>query len=867
MSRNSGRAAVVGLAAALAVAAALYSPASADQPQDIQSDVVAATYREVADQKTVTLDQLDQLGPPPWLSITEDRDPAVLAAWRDLAAKLDPSEFAPASDATAQVSPPTSEPPVTTEGPTTTTESPPTTEPPPVTTTEPPATTEPAPTTTTEPPPVGTEVTVTESEPPGETGLNDTPETGDLVDGFGTGEGDLARARIFGNLIEPPPPDLPPLGGTSSEDDGAIPVANPTALVVDTPLLFTGTIGDGPFGATRGDFDHYALGAVDAGQFIVVDTESAGLDFPADTVVAVYDSTGALLALNDDDGTSLDSFIRVEAPATDTYFASVFGFGTFQVDPFDSGSGEGVGGTGDYQLILSFGTGGLFGESVEDDGSIPLANQTGLGPDTSASFTGSIGDGPFGTTSGDFDFYALGTIEADTTIVIDTAAPDFLLDSVVALYDSTGTVVGFNDDDGFSFDSRLVVEVPATDEYFALVGGFSPGGLPGDPFDSASGPGAGSIGPYQVVLQHSTEPIVSGDVDVFLLDMEPGDALSVGLIGAAARVSVVEPAGVMAQQSSQNVSWIYPGSSPLRHTGDIGADHVVADAGLHAIVVEGFGGDYQGEIRVARAGLRDGAADEQQILFLDFDGAELDTTVFGPGLGTTNATVTPMASFLWRWGLSPADEDAVIDAVIAAVEESVSADLRVTGKNGDRDATGIAGELDIEIRNSRDHADPWGEPNVSRVVIGGTIPEVNIPTIGIAQSIDPGNFDTTETAIVLLDLLSGAVGTGASLNEFGVDPAASKVDLVGVGVGNIVAHEAGHFLGNWHTETFNEVLSIMDAGGDLAGTVGVGPDLTFGTPDDVDVDFVVDAFFTGEGFGGFEDTTNRTAFGLSTGEG
>jgi hypothetical protein len=368
-------------------------------------------------------------------------------------------------------------------------------------------------------------------------------------------------------------------------------------------------------------------------------------------------------------------------------------------------------------------------------------------------------------------------------------------------------------------------------------------------------------------LEHSTDPIVDSDVDVFLVDLAPGDAITVGLIGAASEVSIVDPAGVQAQRSRSNVSWIYPASSPLRHTGDVGADHVAADAGLHAVVVEGFGGDYQGEIRVERAGRRDGAAGEEQIIFLDFDGAELDTTIFGPGMGTAHATITPMASFLWRWGLSPADENAVIDAVVASVEESVSADLRVTGKNGDRDATGIAGEFDIEIRNSRDHPDPWGEPNVSRIIVGGTIPEAAIDTIGIAQSIDPGNFDTTETALVLLDVLSSAPGVGFSLNDFGVDPAASKVDLVGVGLGNVVVHEAGHLLGNWHTETFNEVLSIMDAGGDMAGTVGVGPDLTFGTADDVDVDLVVDAFFSFEGFSGSEDTTNRTAFGLSTGEG
>jgi hypothetical protein len=57
----------------------------------------------------------------------------------------------------------------------------------------------------------------------------------------------------------------------------------------------------------------------------------------------------------------------------------------------------------------------------------------------------------------------------------------------------------------------------------------------------------------------------------------------------------------------------------------------------------------------------------------------------------------------------------------------------------------------------------------------------------------------------------------------------------------------------------------MDQGGNLAGTVGVGGDLTLGTIDDVDVDFGDDAYVPNEGFTGVEDTLNAVAFGLSTG--
>ena len=60
----------------------------------------------------------------------------------------------------------------------------------------------------------------------------------------------------------------------------------------------------------------------------------------------------------------------------------------------------------------------------------------------------------------------------------------------------------------------------------------------------------------------------------------------------------------------------------------------------------------------------------------------------------------------------------------------------------------------FRVLNSRDDADPFGQPNVSRLIVGGTVDESGIDTIGIAQSIDPGNFDTEETALILLDYVS-----------------------------------------------------------------------------------------------------------------
>ena len=172
----------------------------------------------------------------------------------------------------------------------------------------------------------------------------------------------------------------------------------------------------------------------------------------------------------------------------------------------------------------------------------------------------------------------------------------------------------------------------------------------------------------------------------------------------------------------------------------------------------------------------------------------------------------------------------------------------------------------MTILNSADHPDPFGTDNVSRLIVGGTIAESGIPTIGIAQSIDPGNFGHEESALILLDILSAPAG------EFG-DPSANTyitaqsdvVAFVGQVLGNIVAHEAGHYLGSWHVDQFNDAANLMDQGGNFPVLYAVGPDGVGGTADDTDVDYGEDTLNPNEGFVGTEDTLTRTAFGLSRG--
>jgi hypothetical protein len=236
-------------------------------------------------------------------------------------------------------------------------------------------------------------------------------------------------------------------------------------------------------------------------------------------------------------------------------------------------------------------------------------------------------------------------------------------------------------------------------------------------------------------------------------------------------------------------------------------------------------------------------------VFLDTDGALVEPSTLDP-TAQPSAGLSRLSAFLFRWGLDPTDEDRVVEAMVARVEEIFGL---------------LAGDGPplIDLRWSGDHRDPWGTEGVSRVVIGGSQAQSGLLTTGIAESVDPGNLDRDETAVVLLDLLS-ASNDPESINGIDLADGTSKAELVGSTLGAIVAHEIGHLLGNWHTDAANAVPSIMDGGSPLADLVGVGDDGTWGTADDEVVGFTRDAFDPVEGYTGLQDTAARTRAALPT---
>lgn len=714
------------------------------------------------------------------------------------------------------------------------------------------------------PPPGGS---VTEAETSEDAQGNDTQLTAEFLRHFGTGPHDQASIDVAG-AFGPSSASM-----RSHEDDGSIWLANPTGLVAGGTgwVAASATIGDGPYGSggTRcGDYDHYRVDSL-AGQIITVDVDARGGTL--NPVVAVYTSAGVLLALNDDRanndyyGVSPDSHLRLLAPADDTYTVVVFGSGCGpQANPCDPASGGGAASEGDYTLTILLESLILI-SPVEDDGAIPLANLTGLplGPGGKVFAQGVIGDGLHGlagTGTGDFDFYRVSAVAGQViTVDVDTPNPTAGLDSAVFIFDSTGHLLGSFDDDSRSFDSFAHLMAPFSGDYYVAIGAWPP--LPPlDPFDPSSGNGFGAFseGAYSVTIE-----VADDAIDYYSFDLAAGDIFGANVTGNAGRLELYDPSGALLIGSSQDVmtyAYLRAADSPLPVGGRATLAYVINTPGRYSLAVSsGSVGAYDLQLRDFRPVLEQQPVYSHQVLFLDFNGATVNTAENFPLWGgNPDAHLSPLVSFLPSWGLTAADEGRVIDAIVATVAENYAADVSGAlgrGLNGDFTVTGRAGEFQIEILTSRDHPDPFGlYPNVSRVIIGGTQAESGLfGLVGISPSVDVGNFDTSETAVVLLDVLSVA------LNTVRIADGKSMVDLLGVSVGNIISHEAGHFFGNWHTDFTAPNIMLPSL------LVGIGPDRIFGTADDVDIDFGRGSYLQDEGFAGTEDTLNTLAFGLATG--
>ncbi|MEL7975052.1 hypothetical protein AAG589_04250 [Isoptericola sp. F-RaC21] len=475
----------------------------------------------------------------------------------------------------------------------------------------------------------------------------------------------------------------------------------------------------------------------------------------------------------------------------------------------------------------------------EDDGAIPLARDLGLDADRrGVSTTGVVGDGPHGSEgsgTGDYDFYRVDAARGETLTV--DVAPDGDLAANALLYDADGTlVVGAQDMTGAGV-AHLSQRIEQRGTYYVAVGNH----YPGDPFDAASGPGVIAEGPYDLdVTLHAAG---EADTDVYAVPLRRGDVLGTTVSGSARQVAVHELDGDLVQSSAADTGLIYPDGSPLARGGNATAHHVVERTGLYLVSVGDGAGDYSLTVGAHRAPSTQG--ERAQTVLLDFSGPSFDNRVFGASaLDPGVRDVSPMRDFLPRWGLEASDERAVVEATTRHVREML------------RDE--IPGS---QVRVTNDLADPdlFGEPGVSRVIVGGTVAEAGLmPALGLSESVDPGNFAREETAIVMPELMAG--DHPISLLPFLTEDS-DRVRAVGQSLGNVAAHEAGHFLGSFHTDDHDDGTSVMNTG-NLLHFYATGPDGVAGTADDDHIGMRTARYDRLQGLSGVEDTPFRTSVAL-----
>ena len=490
----------------------------------------------------------------------------------------------------------------------------------------------------------------------------------------------------------------------------------------------------------------------------------------------------------------------------------------------------------------------LFGgteEEVADDGAIQLARDVHLTSGTRVQVRGIIGDGLHGSRgggTGDFDFYRMGALLAGQriTIEVDTSPASPGLNSKVALYDSTGMRLNASKNGGDGDrNSYLDVVIPVDGVYFAVVRGTN-SWWPDDPFDPASGPKAGSEGPYIITLGVDAE-----DFDWYSLDMQEGDVLSAAVEDSARHLVFAGADGKVYLASDLDRSDLLPAASPLLKGGNANLALVIAETGRHYFRVGHGAGRYSATLIARRAG--HGQESTKQVLFVDFDGVDFDASFLG---GRADARLSPLHKFLENQGIAQ-DEDHIIDLALATLKENLVDDIQEA----------LEADVFLDIQNSRDHPDSWGAPNVSRVIVGGSRSELGLETIGIAESVDVGNFVLNETAVVLLDRITDPLWE-PSFSAVQRAPGVSMPDLLGLALGNIIAHEAGHLIASFHTGHADYPWQIMDASPEAAGFLGAGPDKTLGTEDDLDVDLGVSPYWELEGFDGLQDSRTATFYGL-----
>lgn len=273
-------------------------------------------------------------------------------------------------------------------------------------------------------------------------------------------------------------------------------------------------------------------------------------------------------------------------------------------------------------------------------------------------------------------------------------------------------------------------------------------------------------------LQGSVRRI--GDLDVFLLGpFEPGDRIIVDAdtTGSALDVSVAifddarrlvynndDRGGTGTRFLDSYIEWI------VRHAGE--RYYLVVTHSAFAGVGQ-FTGSYKVDVRLP--GRAQVPAPAGQILVLDFGGGEVDSPILG--------------TFM----LGPFDA-GLISPSYQGLTEAVKETIRLTfEQNFER--------FNVTILTSDDPSLP-PETLISRIFLGG----FNANAFGIADGVDLYNADFCDDAVIFTESFEPRI--------FTTTPTAVEI---GIAIGNVGSHEAGHLLGLNHVDDDRALMDDQSA--------------------------------------------------------
>ncbi|WP_010182006.1 T9SS type A sorting domain-containing protein [Aquimarina agarilytica] len=289
--------------------------------------------------------------------------------------------------------------------------------------------------------------------------------------------------------------------------------------------------------------------------------------------------------------------------------------------------------------------------------------------------------------------------------------------------------------------------------------------------------------------------------------------------------------------------------------------------------------DYEIETFIGRPGYELNKG-KRHIVYLDFTGEKIRSNVntqradFKPlkynnlkGVeGEIEVVIPAFKEYLENWGIEKTDENT--QRLAKKITEQVELDfeeLKQKNLNPNYDITFIS-----------DLGDPFlGEvlPDTmedlgieyNRVYLGGSLNDFNINDdstfSGIASSVDIGNYEYDNHAIVLLESFSSKYNSTYSFNFVDLVKGSKKEDLIAKGVSVVVSHEAAHFFGMEHTAQHSDGVNfdIMNSGLENHKLVGLQFDEKFDNSKAVNL-----SFDAGKYDDGFSVGENLVDFNLST---